>query len=296
MNDRRVTLVVFRGHELPHILDSVTKKAALDQIFFSSGRSIGDPLYRPFGHSDDSCFAEYPVVLTVLTSGQRAWLYFTKLDGRRSALLIPKRINPGYPFPRVIDVSQLLSVPEEFYDNTLCECEIVGGQSVAQSSECPPITLFLSDIIVQRNLNMQTVTPLVRFSNLRTIFAEASVRAPNTLGVCVKTLYTCTQLKKIARLAASCEGYDISGLAMFFCSSDSSNMPPARAWLDKKNELSRLGSALLANSAARRRAAQKGPPLRGKQIIPTTRGTAGNNNNNYSVSYATAVSAKKDTA
>lgn len=177
------------------ILDELNKKYAVGIIqrhheTFSENRHV-------------NIINSNPYLLSVRTNGNPYYLYLTKCNFVNQCILIDKKVQQGYFYPRMILVR--LWFDDHLFDNTLFEGEMVRDKYGGW-------TFLINDMMVYRN-ESQTDINLVRRLNMIYDILQRSY-LPDELDVCclrVKKYFKCHDLLNVVdhfvpRLPYTCRG------------------------------------------------------------------------------------------
>lgn len=144
-----------------------------------------------------------PHLTSVRTNGNPYFLYLTRLNFVNQCILIDKKVQQGYFYPRMILIR--LWFDDDLYNNTLFE-----GEMVKQFDET--WTFLINDILVLQNESNINVNLVQRINKLHHILESKFV--PDDTDLCrirVKRFFRCNDLKRmlidfIPRLPYSCRG------------------------------------------------------------------------------------------
>jgi len=200
--------ILYHGTQMEQLINNVTKRLLLDKIFDCIKLKVLDKTVEYCGHITDP-FWKNPIIMTLKTSGERCWLFFTHIDALPRIFLIPNHIRIGYPFPKIFNLTNYLSVEGDqgVYENTLLECEVLGGCTTSTKSCSIPIN-FLKFI---------------------------SSGNENVVKIQSKHLFTHRDLKKLIKFTKKLD-YKVNGIFFYSCSSGDEIMKP-RLYLDRNQEM-----------------------------------------------------------
>lgn len=144
-----------------------------------------------------------PHLASLRTNGNPYFLYLTRFNFVNQCVLIDKKVQQGYFYPRMILIR--LWFDDYLFENTLFE-----GEMVKQFDGT--WTFLLNDLLALRNEPSTNVNLVRRVNKLYTILTEQYV--PDDMDLCrlrVKRYFRCDNLKKmlidfVPRLAYTCRG------------------------------------------------------------------------------------------
>ena len=228
--------ILYHGTQMEQLINNVTKRLLLDKIFDCIKLKVLDKTVEYCGHMTDP-FWKNPIIMTLKTSGERCWLFFTHIDALPRIFLIPNHIRIGYPFPKIFNLTNYLSVEGDqgVYENTLLECEVLGGCTTSTKSCSIPIHILVSDILIYKGKDMRTVNPCVRFSSVVNFLKFISSGNENVVKIQFKHLFTHRDLKKLIKFTKKLD-YKVNGIFFYSCSSGDEIMKP-RLYLDRNQEM-----------------------------------------------------------
>jgi hypothetical protein len=224
--------ILYHGIVLEQIVNNVTKRLLLDKIFDSIKLKVLDKTVEYCGHINDP-FWKNSVIISLKTTGERAWFYFTRIDGTPRIFLIPNHIRIGYPYPKIFHVTNYVITEDEgIFDETLFECEVLGGNP---GTGAIPLHLLIGDVLIHRGKDMRQVNPCVRFSTIVSILKLMSSSNESVLKLQFKQLFSNREWKKMLRFIKKLD-YKVNGIFFYSCSSVDETMKP-RLYLDRNEEL-----------------------------------------------------------
>jgi len=227
--------ILFRGHEVSLLLNNITKRLLLDQVYDIIKVRILDKTVQKIGSSDDK-FWKTPVFCTTFSEGERYWLLMTRIADSPKMILIHKYIKKGYPYPKMFDITDIVSSEyDKFFDMTLMECEIVGG-SITTVTNMKPLTILISDVLIQSGKDMRPVNPCVRFSNIQSILKSYVFFDRAKIQIQTKHFFHKKNMRKLNSFISSLD-YKVLGLLFYSC--ENGETPSPRLWMDYGQELYR---------------------------------------------------------
>jgi hypothetical protein len=223
--------ILYHGTQMEQLINNVTKRLILDKIFDCIKLKVLDKTADYCGHMSDP-FWKNPIIMTLKTSGERCWLYFTRIDALPRIFLIPNHIRIGYPYPKIFHLTNCLSVQgdEGIYENTLLECEILGTESVSV-----PLHIVIADILIHKGKDMQMVNPCVRFSTVVNLLKSVSSGNESVIKIQFKQLFSNRELKKLIKFTKKLD-YKVNGIFFYSCSSSDEVLKP-RLYFDRSQEM-----------------------------------------------------------
>ena len=105
-----------------------------------------------------------PHLLAVKSNGNPYYMYFTKINFTNSIVMIDKKIQMGYEYPRMIIV-RLMFKDDGLFDNTLLEGEMIKDKSYEW-------LYLISDIHVYKNKSVKDYDLFKRIHLINTILEE----------------------------------------------------------------------------------------------------------------------------
>ena len=226
--------ILYHGVQMDQLINNVTKRLILDKIFDSIKLKVLDKTAEYCGNPNDA-FWKNPVVITLKTMGERCWLYFTRIDSLPRVFLIPNHIRIGYPYPKIFHLTKSLNSRDEgIYENTLLECEVLGG-SIPGSTNFVPLYILTGDILIHKGKDMRDVNPCVRFSTIINILKSISSSNEDFIKIQFKQLFSSRELKKVIQFIKKLD-YKVNGIFFYSCSPGDETMKP-RLFFDHKEEL-----------------------------------------------------------
>lgn len=144
-----------------------------------------------------------PYLLSVRTNGNPYYLYLTRCNFVNQCVLIDKKVQQGYFYPRMILVR--LWFDDHLFDNTLFEGEMVRDKHGGW-------TFLINDMMVYRNVPQNDINLVRRVNMVYDILANCF--EPDELDVCtlqVKKYFRCSEMHHVVhefvpRLPYSCRG------------------------------------------------------------------------------------------
>ena len=144
-----------------------------------------------------------PYLLSVRSNGNPYYLYLTRCNFVNKCVLIDKKVQQGYFYPRMILVR--LWFDDHLFDNTLFEGEMVRDKQGGW-------TFLINDMMVYRNVPQNDINLVRRVNMVYDILANCF--DPDELDVCtlqVKKYFRCSEMHHVVhefvpRLPYSCRG------------------------------------------------------------------------------------------
>jgi hypothetical protein len=133
---------------------------------------------------------KFPYIASLLTRGNKYLLYFTKVMGENTTLMIDRKIkkDENIIFPKIITIS--LQGNEDLYDNTLLEIETL--------LENNKWTLYLTNLLVFRGNYCSNIHIFDRITYLFEILGKITLdKYLNPYCIKVKEFYDLNQLKSV---------------------------------------------------------------------------------------------------
>ena len=225
----KLSSIAFCNGSVEQIVDHQSKQTILNSIRMLINTNPDKKNYRIINSLKDVSYIKNPHVMTVLTSGQKYWLYCTTISHKNYCVLIEKYIKPGYPYPKMVLVNmQFNSV---VYQNTLFDAEITTDRTMHH-------IMLISDLLILKNRDIRFWDPLKRFSAIHTIFnnqfSQNIIRQP--CAIQIKKLFSTSQLLKMCSWSVTLP-YVIKGIMFIPLHSKFQS----RIWLDSKREMEKLG-------------------------------------------------------
>jgi hypothetical protein len=144
-----------------------------------------------------------PYLISVRTNGNPYYLYLTRCSFVNQCILVDKKVQQGYFYPRMILVR--LWFDDTLFDNTLFEGEMVRDSRGEWN-------FIISDLLVHRNVPQNDINLVRRINTVYEILDTSFT--PDDLDVCgvqVKKYFPCTEMKYVLhefvpRLPYTCRG------------------------------------------------------------------------------------------
>jgi hypothetical protein len=243
--------ILFLDIHVEQIIDHQTKLAILEKIRSISGLDFQAKSFQWLRHEDleeeESFLQKYAVGL--LTRGMPYWMFLTRVDRCCYAVLIEKKLKPGYPFPKMLLANFRFS--ESLHSDTLFDVEFVRAESGRSKNQW---VMIIGDLLIDRSLPTRTL-PLIKRLNriyemLETDYDPNLVAEPCSLQV-RKVFVQPKNTGVLLRFAGSLP-YPARGLAFYPLHGSPllAGAPNKLHWEDKARVLQRVQLA----GAARRHA------------------------------------------
>ena len=149
------------------------------------------------------CIRTHPYFISVRTNGNPYYLYLTRINLVNQCILIDKKVQQGYFYPRMI-VSRFCFA-DELFENTLFEGEMVRDKNGGW-------TFLVNDLLALRDRTQAQVNLSRRLNTIYGILATSFV--PDACDICrlsVKRYFPCSMLMHVLqdfvpRLPYTCRG------------------------------------------------------------------------------------------
>lgn len=147
-------------------------------------------------HHENFCEARHvpiinhnPFLMSVRTNGNPYYLYLTRCDFVDQCILIDKKVQHGYFYPRMILIR--LAFRDRLFDNTLFEGEMVRDKNGGW-------IFLLNDLLVYRNVPQHDANVVRRVDAIYDILTNEFV--PDEMDVCsiqVKRYFLCSEINHV---------------------------------------------------------------------------------------------------
>ena len=121
----------------------------------------------------DHRLRKVPHLLTIKSNGNPYYMYFTKINFTNTIVMIDKKIQMGYEYPRMIIVRMMFQ-DNGLFDNTLLEGEMIKDKS----SEW---LYLISDLHVFKNKSVRDLDLIKRLNLVHSLCQEHFIQSQNDL-------------------------------------------------------------------------------------------------------------------